>query len=549
MLAGHNRSTLWLLVSLAVIAVLYLSTLAVNHSEIEDSLWHAKAIMERPFRDQFHPNHLLYGFLNHAFFMAWQIVGYEGNAVVPMQIINVVAGLFSLSIFYLLAIRLGILFPLAHFCLLSVALSYGFWWQSVEIDTYALPTIFVLLCIHRLLLINEDFSRSLNHLLLGMFNAIAILFHQQHVIFCAIVIFGYLWILHTRRREITWGGFLHGFSLYAAVGAFLVLTSYAVVIFLVEDLLSYEEIRSRILGHAATGNWGFWTFSSPLKALVGFPRAFVGVHFLFSFPGVPDMLGRLFPDKLLREELFLVEDFSIARNFLLLILSLATLSLFAFLVFSAIKGGNLRKIVRSEYFPAQSSRRGLAFVLLGAYLLAYALFNTWWEPLSSRHWVSLIPMVFLILGLLLNSVFDRKGLRVSFGLFLVCLFLANLFGSVVPQLDRDHDYWYAYNAWLIKNGRPGDLVVTGSGYLSEGYLMTYSRAGVVGTQRVRDPVEQVRGAIARYEPKRVLVSSSVFSPLKELSPKITMTRESFVEPGRMLIPIHTDSHQEIFLYK
>jgi hypothetical protein len=114
----------------------------------------------------------------------------------------------------------------------------------VECETYVLPIVFVLLCCHRLLLIQADFSKPVNHLLLGLFNALAVVFHQQHVLMGVVILVAYVLMMLTPRPAIAWKTWLSRCFLYACSCAVVVLGSYLVVAVLVKDLSGPSEIAT-----------------------------------------------------------------------------------------------------------------------------------------------------------------------------------------------------------------------------------------------------------------------------------------------------------------
>jgi hypothetical protein len=134
------------------------------------------------------------------------------------------------------------------------------------------------------------------------------------------------------------------------------------------------------------------------------------------------------------------------------------------------------------------------------------------------------------------------------------LLIVNLFGSILPQTDHEHDYWYQFNRWLIENAHSDDLIVTGAGYISDAYLRFYTRADVVTTWwQYVDAQNRLEERIALRRPARVLFSSTVYDPPAELYKRFGLDRsigESlFRHYAGALTLIHDDAWQKMYLYR
>jgi hypothetical protein len=199
---GRREQPWPLLFALLVVAGLYLATLAVNHGEAEDSTWYADAITRGAPAYQFHPNHLLYNFANRVFFRGWQLLGYGGAAELPAKLLNVAAALAVLALVDSIARRACVSPRLRAVTLLAISSGFGFWWYSVEVETYVLPLVFVLLALRQLLVVAEDFEPLRGHIRLGIYVGLAILLHQQHLVLGLVILAGYAAIL--RGQAVRW---------------------------------------------------------------------------------------------------------------------------------------------------------------------------------------------------------------------------------------------------------------------------------------------------------------------------------------------------------
>ncbi|OAD20193.1 conserved hypothetical protein, membrane [Candidatus Thiomargarita nelsonii] len=189
---------IWLSLILIAITSLFLITLAMNHSEAEDSVRYIYEVTKVPSTlSLYDPNHILFNSFNRVVYDLWLFLGYKGNAELPMQINNVIAGIVTLFLVYLIARRLEMSVYFSLLCLGMVSMSYGFWRYSVEAETYILPLPFILLSAHRLMIIAESRFEYRHFFLLGLFMAMATLFHQQHVLLIFIAPFAIIF-LHSK---------------------------------------------------------------------------------------------------------------------------------------------------------------------------------------------------------------------------------------------------------------------------------------------------------------------------------------------------------------
>ncbi len=316
-------------------------------------------------------------------------------------------------------------------------------------------------------------------------------------------------------------------------------------------------------GLGTSDDWGYWSAFNIIKAGIGLVRFFVGAHFVFSFPSVLQWKERTFPNNPTKEEIFLVRDLSHAQQ---LVLS-ALAATFIIAVLFLLTAGVLH-LVRSSRPQRQSEARaknaGLAFGTL--FIMIHGIFVVWWAPMEIEFWVILAPYLVIALGSLMQSIIRRRYVSYMLGIAVGALFLSNLLGSIVPLSDRHNDYWYQFNSWLLANCREGDLIITGSGYVSDSYLAYYCESKVYspylklvefsplveqGVRSEQDIYRQIAAVMADGHVDRVLVSSTVAHPFKELlfdPTEIPVAQRFFAGIRPELTLIHSDAYQDIFLY-
>jgi hypothetical protein len=143
----------------------------------------------------------------------------------------------------------------------------------------------------------------------------------------------------------------------------------------------------------------------------------------------------------------------------------------------------------------------------------YALFAAWWDPDNIEFWIPVVPGLAALLGGFLGRAKpDRLSLAFG-GVAIAGLAAVNLFGSVLPQCDSRYDYWRRVNRPIVEHARAGDIVVSGAGWVSEGYIELYSGAQVLSTLRDDSLLTEDFFRVAQANPRgRVFVSSSVADP-------------------------------------
>jgi hypothetical protein len=540
-----------LIAVLAGIGILYSLTLSVNHSEAEDCLYSIVDITQRPFADQFETGHLFFGAVNKLLYRGFQLFGYQGTAEAAIKTLNIIASLGGLAVLFMIGSYVGFPSMLRYLILLLVAFSFGYWWYSVESEVYIPPIPFLLLSLHRLLLIREDFLKKKHHVILGLLHAAAIVLHQQHILFGFVILVGYAAIFVEKRATLPFSRFLGGVFLYGCVGVFTVIFSYLGVAVWARHLSSFPEIYKWFLGDAGTGRWGFWSLSAIWKAPIGFLRAIIGSHFVFSFPDLANYLQMKIPTFLLREEVYMTKDFSAFRSIALVVLT-SLFFLLALFIFVKMRSQHaLRRALMEGTFR---ERARLLFVITAASFAIYAVFNIWWEPQNLEFWISPLPFLLLALSVPLSRIIHEKKMQIILWMMVVCLFLSNLFGSILPQNDRELDYWYIFNRWIIHNCGPGDLVISGAGYISDGYIMLYSGADEMGTWDETTELEQkFQDRVMLVQPKRIFFSSTILNPPHEMTSRfaidVSYARNFFERRRKDLKLVHSDEWQDVFLYE
>lgn len=111
-----------------------------------------------------------------------------------------------------------------------------------------------------------------------------------------------------------------------------------------------------------------------------------------------------------------------------------------------------------------------------------------------------------------------------------------------------------FNRWIIEQCGPGDLVISGAGYISDGYIMLHSGADNLGTWDETTELEQkFQDRVMSLQPKRIFFSSTILNPPHEMTSRFRMdgsyAREFFERHRKHLKLVHSDQWQDVYLYE
>lgn len=93
-----------------------------------------------------HGNHLAYGLVGFVFDRLWRLLGYSGPAILTLQVLDSLLGGLGVALFCRLLLRRLAVEPLAAvLCSLGLAVSFGWWFWSLEAQVYMLGAVFAVL--------------------------------------------------------------------------------------------------------------------------------------------------------------------------------------------------------------------------------------------------------------------------------------------------------------------------------------------------------------------------------------------------------------------
>ncbi|HEY1016785.1 MAG TPA: hypothetical protein VGE07_29000 [Herpetosiphonaceae bacterium] len=393
------------------VLALYAATLTRVHTF--DAYSYAMAVQTKPWPETFHPHHLAYGPLGELAYGLARRFGYGGSALLPLQLVNALAGAAGVALWSVIIRRATDRPELGLLGGALLAGAYAFWYYAVEIEVYTLAALFLIAAFGLLLELARRPGWAGGWLALGLAHSGAILFHQTNVLWAPVALAG--WALADWPQDAPASARRRALLLYAGTGALLVGGAYAAVMLGWSGFRSWAEIRGWLFEYAATGFWG-----GP-----------VGV-------GTLRRLGQGWGGALLESGGGLI-----------------------WLGLLALVAARWRAIWRSWRLPA-----GLALL----WLIIYALFFAWWEADNIEFWIAALPPASLLALLALASVRGRPRLILTAagGLLAAALLAANA-QAISRRGDQARDEDWRHAAALAAAGDEADLYLVPNG-MQELYL-------------------------------------------------------------------------------
>ncbi|NNN06890.1 MAG: hypothetical protein HKL90_13415, partial [Elusimicrobia bacterium] len=141
------------------------------------------------FRHLVHGNHLAYGVLAWAFDRAWRLLGYRGEALWTLQVLDALLGAAGAAVFASLLKRSGRGTREAALGASALAVSQAWWFWSLEAQVYMLGALCAALAAR------EALAEKPRPAVMGLWAAAAALGHVGHIM----AVPALLWILPRRR--------------------------------------------------------------------------------------------------------------------------------------------------------------------------------------------------------------------------------------------------------------------------------------------------------------------------------------------------------------
>ena len=462
----------------AAACLLYLATLSNHYTG--DSIEYALAIemgypaqLLDPFHPLLHPAGLL-------FLRLWQLAGWTGRALLPLEVLNALAGGLCAGLLASIAGVLSGSGGIAAVAGLGFAASGGLWMLSVEAEFVTLPLALLLAVLWAVLCASPAAAaRSRYPVILGLATVAAVAGYASSALLVPVVLVSLLAdgrLKPALRRR-------HCLVYMAAV---LLLLVPAYLAFLAAwSGGQWEQVPAYFLGNSSYGR--FVPFSLPhgiyafLRSLALYPNlSLVGTTRQFLAQASP--AGRL---------LFA------GYYCLILLVVLAPLWL------------AWRR--RRSLWPAH--RRPL--LALGTWSVLFSAFAFYWVPGDQSFWLPVLAAWWLLIALVLATT-EIRGFRLAAVLAGVAVLAAgNALFEVVPRHDIRWNTGYQAAQQVIANTTSEDIVLVRGDDITGLYLtylggdrqVLYVSSEPEGLVESLSPIEAAQGVPAGRTPRLITVDS------------------------------------------
>jgi hypothetical protein len=487
----------------AAILVTYLATFSTMPAS--DGLTWATRLRVGQAEGLFTPHHLLYLPLAYVLYVASQRVLPAVDPISVMQLLNAAVGTAGVLVLARIAWRCVGRPEAGMVAAVLLGFSYAYWFY-LNCEIHVAGTVFLLLAFGRLLAVRSASIRDM--VVIGVWHSLAVLVHQENLLFGAVVLAA-LWLSEgTRTRRV-------GAScVYVLVGVGLTALCYLVVATAILHIGSPLQFYLWLTEQLHTGNTPQFVsmqLSNVVKAAKGQATAItVGADLLADY----------------------------WRNH-------ARYTVNARVIALALSTGATGLLLLFSGWRAATNWRGVSpfhrrlLLLCLVWFLAYKLgFNVWMAPSWEEYHITTLPPIWLavILLLWLGSPTDSHRPLAMGSLLALTLVFSNLVGWILP--------WRQYGKsvqqlvpQLQAMCLPGDLVLAGESSLGQAYFAqrtevsykpAFTATPAEGFSTLERRISEALAAGHRVCVYEIVPTDLALGDMKVLNPKLaTLTQEDF----------------------
>lgn len=454
---GGKMRTRYVLGVLLFFAVLILYSVFLSTMYFRDGFDYATEVESGRFELLFRPHHLLWNVVGCGFYLLWQVMGYEGRALLPLQILVSLFGAAGAVILYLEVTHITRSVRAGLFAGLFMAFSYAYWAYSIQAYPYV-PAIVMLLLAAVLLQRGAEVStrNTIFLLLSAVCSAWAVFFHQVSALF---VIGATVFILASRgsrsarAKNLLW---YLGSVMLLVLAAYLIVGVWVRDVQTVSDFLLFITDRAHSPYFSLAAGHGDISIRQLLKAPIGVGNMFVGeilaMEFLLGNTNLAEKITLLSPSGAPQAYRAMPATATTYALFVLTaVIGLALVALFVY-------GFAVRRRLWNNY---------RSWILLSvAWILPFAALVTWYVPQARQWWLFVLPPLCVLLALVANDVIGnhtrkpRKELRLLAPLLVASLFSVNFFGSILISHNPANNMDLVLTELVDPYVQQGDMVIT-----------------------------------------------------------------------------------------
>jgi hypothetical protein len=431
----HKRTYSFAVLGLVVFAG-YLLTLSRNY--LGDGIQFVMATEAKNI--SLMPNHMLYNAFIFVWYEMWRLLGWTGNAIMPLQIFSAFWGAVSVVLFSFLILRITNSLKITVLVSFGFAVSFATWLFSTDVEVVTFPLALNLLLLNIVIASPSHWlGRPWGAAATGLLTSISILSYQTGVFMVPVAVLAYLLRdfgkSASKRRLIL----LYLFSvLIVAFGCYILIARLVYNVATVRAFVHWQFFLS------GTGPWGAFSRLSLLTGILGFVRT------LSSFPGLSYIAGvrTFFMFAHLWEKVFFISYYSILA------------AMVGYMSFMLI----LRWRILFERY-----RVPLSLFAVSGFL--YAAFAVYWMPADIQFWVPVAASWWGGMALFLASHGTEGGRNEGLKLlssrpgvvavsFVCIISVVNFFGTVLPDRKIKNNLEYNVAVSLKDMVKKNDLVIT-----------------------------------------------------------------------------------------
>lgn len=479
---GGRRFRMLLAATFVGLAGLFILTAPVVHIEANDAYLFAHDIEKASFSEAINPRHVIFAPINRALFAGARAIGIADRVVGVVSVTNalVAAGAVILQI-QILRRRLDV--PLRSSLLggILLAVTYGFWRFSAEIETYMWGVLTALALVY-VITSNDGSTRS--PVIAGVLAAVAFLAHGLNglLVFPVVPVF----LLASRR--------LRDLVIYGAVASvLLVATTFLFYLLASPSDSDYLEF------YASEGSVSL-SMSRVAQATIGSGQALLSSQFLFAYDEFSERVERSFPSNSVSDQAYLGEKLGPVTTGMMSM---------TFLVAAALLGVAAYRVVRG----LRNSIKRPIVGLLASWLLIHAVFLLIVGSGSAgpQLWVLVLApaSTLAVIGLDAHAPTQRAGPPRLLLALIVALLVHNAVGMTLwlrPELDRHRER----SAWLVENTTADDAILIAETESLYQYLRYHTDAEAFNLIGKQDPFQIL--ALAKSVPGSVYAMGDAFEP-------------------------------------
>ncbi len=209
----------------------------------------------------FTPNHFIYNYFGHLFYLISHALGSERDGYATLQLMNSILGACGVSLFFLLVYRVTLNLFSSFVGALFLDFSFAYWWRSGDAMTYILSALFIALSIASCLRYHRT-RKFIDLLFVGVCSSMSILAHQSNVLFLPAVVFS---ILYSSNETLSLRIRARHLCILVLVLLIDVVAPYILVMFFTHNITGVQEGIRWLLGLGASisqdkyvnDNWSF----------------------------------------------------------------------------------------------------------------------------------------------------------------------------------------------------------------------------------------------------------------------------------------------------